>query len=300
MAHSPPERIPAWLPPGGSGPDVKWHVPVSGTLTSLAYSREAGDLFAASDSQQITRIDPFGKVVAVADLPDSIVGLSWSDDGSRGAAIVGDDVVLRLGRDLQVIQKINLPDVCLSVAVSPYGNHLAVSLANGTTLIYNERKRRIAQFETLRPLAFLRFCTSEAILFGAAEHGLICCFNLAGAPIWQQTNWSNVGRLCLTGDGDLLYLASFGHGIQTFDGDGAAVGSYVLEGTVHRIDASYEPGRLVAATIERSLYWLNAGGEMLWSTQVDDDIADLICDPFGAWAICGMARQGIYRLDWPV
>lgn len=291
-------RTPGWIAGRGIGPQAKWTCGTDGPLVGLAYSRESGDAFAADQSGALSRLDHSGKIACMTRLHAPAVGLVWSDDGRFGAAITGEDAVTRFDRNLQVVQKLSLPDTCLAIAISPFGNHTAVAMANGMTLIYNERKRRIAQFETIRPLAFLQFCTTEAILFGAAEHGLLCCHNLSGAEIWQQKNWSNVGDLRISGDGDLVYLASFSHGVQTLDGDGATVGSYVLEGTVNHLDVSFEPQRLIISTVERSLYWLDADGEMLWATQVDDDIAKLICDPLGEWAVCGFANRGLVRLDW--
>jgi hypothetical protein len=291
-------RRPAWLAGRGVGPQVKWSFGTDGRLISLACSRESGDLFASDEAGTLYRLDRRGRIASMTRLPQPLVQLDWSDDGAFGAGIIGDDEVVRFDRDLHVVHKLTLPDDCLAVAISPFGNHLAVSLADGVTAIYNERKRRITRFETIRPLSFLRFCTAEPILFGAAEHGLLCCHDLSGAEIWQQKNWSNVGKMCITGDGDLLYLASFAHGVQTLDGDGAAVGSYVLEGTVHRMDVSFEPQRLIVSTVERSLYWLDADGELLWGTTVDDDVVELVCDPLGEWAVCGFKEQGLIRLDW--
>lgn len=290
---------PAWLNSGrGLGPRLRWHFGTDGPLTALSLSRETGDLFVADQAGTLYRLDRTGQIQAMTRLPSPAISMSWAEDGSQGAAIVDEETILRFDRNLQVLHKLSLPDVCLGVAVTPFGNHLAVALSDGTNVIYNERKRRISRFETIRPLTFLKFCTTEDVLFGAAEHGLLCCHNLAGAEIWQQKNWANVGKLCCTGDGDLIYLASFAHGIQTLDGDGAAIGSYVLEGTVNRLDVSYEPERLMAATIERALFWLDSDGEMLWATQLDDDVVDICCDPLGEWAVCGLTERGVYRLDW--
>ncbi|WP_437204276.1 hypothetical protein [Planctomicrobium sp. SH664] len=291
-------RNPAWLTGRGLGPRIKWHFGTDGPLTTFAYARESSDLFVADGAGTLYRLNRLGKIVAMTRLNQPLLALDWSDDGKLGAVILGEDQVLRFDENLQTVQRLTLPDTCLGLSVSPFGNHLVVGLANGSNLIFNERKRRIAQFETSRPLPFLKFCRTEAVIFGAAEHGLLCCHDLSGAEIWQQRNWANVGQMAATGDGDLIYLASFGHGIQALDGDGATVGSYVLDGTVKRIDVSFEPQRLIASTIERSLYWLDADGEMLWATAVDDDINGVICDPLGEWAIFGMAQQGIYRLDW--
>ena len=294
----PASNNPKWLKGKGLGPQVKWHVGSDGKLTALAYARESGDLFLTDESQTISRIDRLGQITALNRVQDSIFALVWSDDGRFGAAISGEETVLRFDRELKTLHTFNLPEVGLAIAISPFGNHLAVSLSNGRNIFYNERKRRIAQFETIRPMSFLKFCPSEPIVFGAAEHGMLCCYNLSGAQIWQEKNFSNVGGIHITGDGDLIYLASFGHGIEASDGDGASVGSYVLDGTVNSLAVSYEPQRLIAGTVEGSLIWLDADGELLWSTTVTDKIIDLICDPFGEWAIVGFENEGVYRLDW--
>lgn len=291
-------ETPAWLAGQGLGPQLKWHCGTDGRLTSLTCARETGDIFFSDEAGTLARVDRRGQITALTRLHQPVFSLQWSDDGSQGAVIAGDDQVLRLNRDLQVTHKLSLPDVCMAVAVSPFGHQLAISLAGGDNMIYNERNRRIARFETMRPLSFLRFCVTEQLLFGAAEHGMLCCHNLNGAEVWREKNWSNVGKMTISGDGEYVYLASFAHGVQALDGDGASIGSYVLEGTINRVDASFEPHRLVVATVERDLYWLDADGELLWGTRTPDDIVDVLCDPLGEWAVCGLSEQGIYRLDW--
>lgn len=292
-----PKSFP-WLTGRGLGPSLQWSVGTDGPLTALCLSRESGDIYAADRTGAIQRIDRRGRVIGLTRLSPAIVSLAWSDDGSQGVVIVGENEVIRLGSSLNTLHKFTLPDVCLAAAVSPFGHHLAVSLANGMTLIYNERNRKIAQYETMRPLSFLRFCVTEPLIFAAAEHGLICCHNLSGAEIWRENNLSNVGKMVITGEGDLIYMASFAQGVQAINGDGEFVGSYIVEGTVNRVDASYEPERVIISTIEQSLYWLDADGDQLWRTETPDQIVDILCDPLGEWAVVGFQDQGIHRLNW--
>ncbi len=289
---------PPWLKGQGLGPKVSWSVGTDGALTASALARETGELIIADESTTISRIDRDGQIQAMTRIGAPVRVLVWSDDGSAGAVITGDDTVMRLNRDLQPEWSFNTPDTCLTLAIAPFGNHLVVCLANGVNLIYNERKRRLAQFQTMRPLAFARFCATEPLLFASAEHGLLCCHDLQGGEVWQERLWSNVGELEITGDADLLYLAGFAHGIQAFDGDGGPVGSYVVEGTVNRLSVSFEPNRLLAGTIERSLYWLDSDGEMLWATSLPDDLLNVHCGPLGEWAIAALLNEGVYRLDW--
>ncbi len=146
-------------------------------------------------------------------------------------------------------------------------------------MVLNERKRKIARFETVRPLHFIEFCGTEPVLFGSAENGLLCCHNLAGAQLWQERVWSNVGAMSVTGAGDIIYLANFSHGVQAFDGDGVSLGAYVLEGTVDKVSASYEPYRLIATTIEQYVYWLDSDGDLIWASSAPAGVVDLKCDP---------------------
>lgn len=295
-----PVHQPEWLHGRGVGPRLIWSRGTDGKLLATALARETGELYFCDSSPALYRLSRHGQIIAKAPLPQQPVLLDWSDDGSAGAIVLGDDLVLRVRADLQVEHEIQLPDTCLSIAVSPFGNHLITGLASGLNLVFNERKRRLAQFQTLRPLAFIRCCISEPILFAAADHGLICCHDLQGGEIWQERSWSNVGSLEICGAGDLLYLAALAHGVQVLDGDGGAVGSYILEGTVHRASVTYEPGRILAATVERQLYWLDSDGELLWSTLLPDDVVSLHCDPLGERAVVGLKELGIYALAWDV
>jgi hypothetical protein len=291
-------KLPAWLAGRGLTPRLKWSAGIDGSLTGLCRARESGDLIATDSTGGLTRINSLGRTVGLIRSSPPAVALSWSDDGSQGAIIAGENQVFRFDRSLKLMHRMTLPDVCLAIAVAPFGHHIAVSLANGTTLIFNERSRKIAQFESYRPLSFLSFCVTEPLLFGAAEHGLICCHHFSGAPVWQQTDWANVGALQLTGEGDLLYTASFTHGVQAFNGDGESVGSYVVDGTVSRVGVSYEPDHLILSTVEQGLYWLEADGNIQWHTIVPDKIIDVLCDPLGEGCVIGLAEQGIFQLDW--
>lgn len=294
LDHGPPN----WLAGRGRSPQLNWHVEIPGGLAELVHAREAGDFFAASQTGHLFRIDRNGEIRATKHFDEPLRLLRWSDEGTLGAVVLNETTVVRLSRSFEIVRSITFTEPVVGLAISPFGNHLAVSLADGTVSLFSNRKRPIAQFDAQRPLRFLEFCPAEATLFGAAEHNYLCCYNLAGAPVWEQNLWSNVGRLRLTGYGELIYLAAFGHGVQCFDGDGQAIGTYAIEGTTSRIDCSFQPGHIIAATIERTLHRMNSNGDLLWSTTVDDDIAELICDPLESWAVCGFASQGLYCLDW--
>ncbi len=291
-------RDPSWLVGRGLRPYLKWSVGTDGPLTCLCQSRETGDIYTADNTGTINRIDKTGRIVGLTRISPAPVKLVWSDNGAYGAVIAGEDEIIRLNQSLKTVHKLSLPDVCLAVAISPFGNHIAVSLANGLTLIYDERSKKIAQFQTMRPLSALQFCATETLIFGAAEQGLVCCHNLEGAEIWQERSLSNVGKLAITGEGDLVFTASFSQGIQAYNGDGTFIGSYLIDGTTNRVDVSFEPERVIISTVEQGIYWLDADGDQVWMTQADDNIVDVLCDPLGEWAVIGFQESGVYHLSW--
>lgn len=295
----PSDSPPEWVQAGrGIGPLVRWIFNTEAPLTGLCLARETGEVLAADAIGSLYRIDRRGGYSAVNRIREPIRHIAFSDDGEFAAALAGESQVYRFDRQLQTVWKLDLPEQCLQVAIDPYGQYIAVSLADGGNLIFDARRRRVAGFATIRPLSHLAFLTTEPTLVSAAEHGLICCHSITGESLWEEKLWSNVGRLTATGDGELIYIAGFNHGVQTFDGSGAPIGSYIVEGTVNRIATSYEPQRLIASTIEKHLYWLDADGELLWATMTPEDVVHLSCDPFGEWAVCGFAGGQVICLDW--
>lgn len=295
----PSSSTPDWVRQGrGIGPSVRWRFATEAPLTGLQLARETGEVLAGDDIGSLYRIDRRGDYSAVTRIRAAIQAIALSDDGQFAAALADDTQIYRLDRHLQTVWRLDLPERCLQVAIDPYGQYIAVSLADCGNLVFDARRRRVAGFPTIRPLKHLQFLTSEPKLIGAAEHGLLCCHSLSGQCLWEEKLWSNVGRLAATGGGELIYLAGFNHGVQTYDGQGAPVGSYIVEGTVNRIAASYDPHRLIASTVEKRLYWLDADGELLWASDTPQSVSQLCCDPFGEWAVSGFEDGQVVCLDW--
>lgn len=288
-----------WLTAGkGMAPRQSWAYSTDAPLVALEMARESGELLAADEAGGLYLLDRKRQVLAVSRSFHDVLELAWSDTGSSAAALLGERQVCRINRRFEREWSLDLYDDVVAIAVDPYGNHVAIALANGHNLVYDAHKQRVCRFETERPLSFVKFITSESGLLGAAEYGLICRHELEGAPVWSEKLWSNVGDLTATGDGSSVYVAGFAHGVQVFRGDGQTAGSYILEGTPKQIACTFAPKRIVAATLEQDLYWLAADGQLLWASKAPDDIRRVCCDPLGNWVICGFASGRIIRLEW--
>jgi len=267
-------------------------------LTGLSLARESGETFIADEGGLLARLDRQGRIAAITRLPDPVRSLAFSDDGRYGVALCGGSTLTLVNHVLQPQWTIDLPEPAIHVAIAPFGGQLFVSCADGSNRFYDTARKRLATFETMRPLAFAEFISTAPAVIACAEHGLMGRFGIDGRQEWTDKLWSNVGHLTITGDGSLIFLASFMHGLQVYDGDGDAVGSYVLDGTVQRAAVSFEPYRIIVSTIERKLFWLDADGEVLWQCTAPDDVQFLRCDPLGEWVVCGMASGRVLRLNW--
>lgn len=293
------EAEPKWLSAGiGTKPELRWTFATDAALVDLASAREGRQVVAADASGGIYLLDGSGQLLSVTRGFASLSALAISDVGGTVVAAVGDDRLCWCDRRLKVLWSVSLPDAVLAVAVDPYGHYAAASLANGKNHVFDAHKTRISRFETIRPLGFIQFLAARRGLVGAADYGLLCSHSLDGEEIWSEQLWSTVGDLTVTGDGRVIYLAGFSHGVQAFDGEGANRGSYVVEGTPSHVATSFAPHRLAVTTLERHFYWLDSHGELLWATSLPDDACRVRCDPLGDGVICGLGSGRLLRLHW--
>ncbi len=288
-----------WLRAGkGIAPQLRWSFTTDAPLVCLSFARETRELFAADASGGIYRLDRGGRIISLTRGLRDVRGLAWSDNGSAGAVLVGESQLCRFTEKMELTWSMDLSDTALAIAIAPYGQYIAVSLASGKNLILDSRKRKTAVYETIRPVSFLRFLVSKPEIIGAAEYGLLCRHHLNGTLVWSEKIWANVGDLSVSGDGETIMTAGFNHGIQTYDAEGSNRASYILEGTAKRVSTSYTADRVVASTVERHLYWSDSDGELLWATRVEEDIGHVVCDPLGEWIVCGFESGRLVRLDW--
>jgi hypothetical protein len=288
-----------WLDGGrGLAPERTWSFTADAPLVGLELARETGETIVADAAGSVYLLDRRGRVLTLSRGLHSLSGIAWSDAGTTGAVIVGDSALTVLNRQLRVVGTSELRETILTVAIDPFGRHFAVCLQGGETRILNANRKTIARFTTTRPLSYARFVTTEPDLISAADNGLVCRHHLDGTPVWGEPWWSNIGDLCITGDGQTVFLAGLNLGIQRFDGNGNSQGTYLVEGTPNRIAASFALKRLVASTVEKGLVWLDSDGEILWATQTPEEIRSLCCDPLGTGIVCGFESGRVVRLDW--
>ena len=292
-------EAPDWVKFGrGTPPTLRWSVSTDAPLAAMDLARETEEVLAADVSGGLSLFNRRGRLGSLTRSFDHLTSLAWNDVGTHFAAVVGESELRLVDRKFQVLWSLELPDTIIGLAMSSYGGHLAVSLAGGRVIIFDEARRQMARFETSRPLRFLRFLTSQPVLIGAAEYGLLCARQLDGGELWTQALWTNAGDLSVTGDGTSLFLAGFNQGVQVFDGEGESRGSYVVEGTPDHVSTSFMRRRLAVSTLERHFYWLDPAGTLRWATALPEGVRALRCAASGSGVVCAMEGGRIVRLDW--
>lgn len=289
---------PEWLREARGGrPIQRWTFTVDARLTDVRLARETGETLAADESGGLYWLDANGRVSALTRTSHELSQLALADTATAGAVIVDRRQVAWLDRRLQFVWERTLPDEILSVAVDPYGTHLLVTLAGGINVVFNADKKKVAEFESLRPLRFVQWLAKEPAFLAAADYGFFARYTLNGQLDWDERLWSTVADLSTTGDGGMVALAGLAHGIQIYDEQGTAEGSFVLDGTACLVSASYHRQRIIAATLERHLVLLDAEGAMKWLVQTPETIVRLQMSALGDAVIVGFTDGRIVQLE---
>lgn len=288
-----------WLSDGtGRPPSMRWSFVLDAPLQVMDLSAEAGTLLVADQSGGMYLLDRSGKIVSMTRGFQEIRNLAWAQRGTSGIAILGENRVVSLTAALKIEWSVDLNESATAVAVAPFGEHYAVSLANGMNYILRSDRKQLAKFEAERPIHFSRFLETRTDLIATAQYGFIGRYSFDGNLIWHNKTFSNVGAMATTCDGSLVALAMFSHGIQKYSRSGDAAGRFALEGTPHLIAITPDARRIAIATLENHLYWINTNGDLLWAATAPETIRQLRVAPVGETMYLGFQSGRLLTLNW--
>lgn len=287
-----------WLHGGtGRSPERRWSYQTEAALVTLRLARETGELLAVDANGSLYVLDPDGKLVAMGQGRAKVSDVAWSDTGAGGVAAV-DDKLVWFDRRLRVGDTKDLPKPVCGIAIESHGHFVVASTEDCFTTVFDSHQKRVQRFETIQPLIFLDLLVESPAIVGAAEFDVFCCYQFAGGQRWHEKLWSNVGDMCVSGDGDAILLAAFNHGLQRFDTDGKNRGSYQIGQTVCRVATDYAVHRVAAASLEGEFFWLNSTGEIIWQSKPPGEVKRIVCDPRGTGCVVGLSSGRIERLEW--
>jgi hypothetical protein len=287
-------------------PAPAWTVLTDSPLKGLALAREAALVFAWDEGDQLYLLDSRGQHRSVARAPGRIQAASISDTGTLVALLLAGSRVLLLSADFEPIADRSAPSEPTALAVDAHGRYVAAATRTGGIHFYTRHGRLAGTCETRLALAHLAFVPAQPFLVGAAAFGGLVGIDLHGghgsgklsaAVAWEESLLSNVGRLTTSGDGGMVLVSCFTHGVQRYDLRGHNDGAYHLGGTAARATTDFA-GRLIAvATLEGELVILSPGGHVRWRKGLPRPAIALEADPLGRFLIHGHETGEIVRLD---
>ena len=275
-------------------------------LRGMALAREAGSVFAWDEADQLYRVDSLGQFQSVARAPGKILHGAVSDDGSL-VAMVGEGARLwLLDGDFELVHDRSSIADPLSIAVDPHGRYVAVSSRMNVVQFYSRHAKLSGKFETRQPLSSMIFVPDRLFMIGTGAYGSLVGIALIargaagaldGAIVWNEALMSSVGRLATTGDGQMILISCFTHGVQRYDIEGKSEGAYHLGGSAGHAVPDFAGRSIAVSTLEGELAILSGAGNVKWRTTLNRPAIALETDALGRYVIYGQATGEVVRLD---
>ena len=232
-------------------------------------AREAITLLTWDDGGNLCLLNRHGSRQAHRPFPGQLVGACAADDGSAYAAIGPLGEVHWLAPDLTERWHKAYPTPLVAAALDPFGQYLAVCDGRGHLRIMDRKGKRVMTANCPRPLLHLAFVPTAPFLIGAADFGLVACFDLTGQCIWRAGLVAHVGSLAVSETGSTLALACFTEGIQRYDLAGKSLGRH-NPGTGCRLAALTMDGqRSLVAGLGPGLLLSDANGKPVASGETE-------------------------------
>lgn len=282
----------------GRPPRQSWSHPLEGRLTHAALAWETEEVLVADDAGGLYLFDRDGTLKHLTRGYAGLRDLAISADGERALVVFEDRNMALFDRNLRSLWTKPLYDTILGVALDPFARHMAFATAGGRLHIMTTTKREIAELELTRPVRHVRFAMTHPYLNVAAEDGLLASIDFWGRIDWEERLFTTAGDLAINGNGSMILLAGFAHGIQRYNADGNNQGTFVVNGSPSLVSTSFSGEEIACATLERQIFRIDRRGKVIWRGTTSDDIVSIGLGATGQSLVVGLAEAGISRLDW--
>ncbi|MCH2201458.1 MAG: hypothetical protein MK102_05790 [Fuerstiella sp.] len=268
-------------------------------IVDIAYAAEAATILIVTTAGSLILLRRDGTLLKTKQAFDGVRFAVWSDIGNFGAAAIGRDRTVCFDSNLQTLWNVRVTGKIQSIAITPFGSHLAISDDSARTYILTTDRQQVAKFDTTKALNFVQFVAERPRLIGAAEFGHLCCHSLTGEELWNQRLSSNVGSLSVTSCGRRILLAGFNHGIQMLTSRGKQRGSFMVDGIPATVSVSANRRRITALTLESRIYWMNFEGDILWAADLSmDPPTQIAAGPLGERLFVVTQSGRLLQLRW--
>jgi hypothetical protein len=295
MASSP--SLPAPRPAPGA-PHQLWSLPIEGRPRGLGLAREKGWLLAWDENNWLYLLNRKGERQAQRHSDGGLAAACCADDGSAYAAVGSQGEVWWFAPDLMPRWQRTVGAPAVAAALDPFGQCLAVSNANGQLHLFDRRGRVVGRGETPRPLHHIAFVPEAPRLVGAADFGLVACFDPAGRCLWREGLVAHVGSLAVSSAGRIA-LACFTEGLRFYTLAGRKEGGFNLTEPCRLAAVAFDGSRFLATGLGNRLVLLDGKGNSLESTDLEAPALALALAALGDTAVVALADHRLLALAFP-
>jgi len=277
---------------------VVWSHKTAAPVRGLSQARERGWLLAWNAQHRLSLFNHKGERQAQFQPRGALVAACCADDGKSFAAVGGEGQVWLLAPDLMPRWERSVGQRAVAVALAPFGQLLAVSDGGGGLHLFDASGKLLWHQTCPRALKQLLFVPERPLLVGAADYGLVACFNEKGETVWRDGLVANSGSLACSGDGSLIALACFSDGLWCYNQAGKR--SQLPQLAPCRLaDLSYAGDLILTAGLENQVRLQSRDGLVRAGTPVEGTPLALALSPLADHGWVGLAENLIVCLNFP-
>lgn len=275
-----------------------WTHRLGGPADGISVARESGQLLAWDRRAWLVMLNRRGEPQGQIHLDAPLVAAAFSDDGSAMGIADQRGKLSWLAPDLSSRWNARLPQRPTALAIDPLGRGLAVADTSHRLRFFDaEGHETRAAIETSRTLVHLVFSPSSAVLFAAADFGLLGAIDSVGRWLWQDAPVVHIGGIACSGDGKLLAASCFSEGIRRYDGAGQPQPVLPTPQPCRAVALTYDGKFAVIADTNGTVLALNASGKTLWQLADDQPVIDFGLAPLGDYLVVAHSDGRIVALD---
>lgn len=275
-----------------------WTHRLAGPADGIFVARESGHVLAWDTRPWLVVLNRRGEPQGQIHLDAPLVAGAFADDGSALAIADQRGQLSWLAPDLTYRWSTKLPQRPTALAIDPLGRGLAVADAGHKLRFIDAAGHESrAPIETSRPLVHLAYSPSSAVLFAAADFGLLGAIDSMGRWLWQDAPVVHIGGIACSGDGQLLTAGCFSEGVRRYDGAGQPQPVLPTPEPCRMVALTYDGNFAVIVDTNGAVLALNSAGKALWRLANDPPVTGFGLAPLGDYLVLAHSSGRIVGLD---
>jgi WD40 repeat protein len=273
-----------------------WSFQSSAAIRGVRAAREPGTLLVWDANELLVWLSPAGAVSGRREAPWPLAAVDCADDGSAIAVVGTGGQIGSLGADFKPRWQRTVSANGLAVAVSPFGDVIAVADTGGAVHFLDAGGRDIARASNPRPFQHLTFIAERPLLIGSADFGSVAALDLGGRRRWHDSPFAHCGSLAATGDGRLIALACFSDGVSLYNLRGEKLNGGPRPGPCRMAALSYDGSTLLTAGLDGLVRLHDRAGQTRSDFRPDAAVTSLALDALGTTAFVGLADGNVLAM----